>query len=54
MAALAMLIFENEEDAFWAMLAVVEEIMRFEYYRFPLVGSHIDQRIFLGARGGGS
>lgn len=47
LAAFALLTLE-EEQAFWAMAAVVEDIMRFEYYRFPLIGSRIDQHIFLG------
>lgn len=50
LAGFILLVLENEEDAFWTMVAVVEEIMCFEYYRFPLVGSHIDQCIFLGER----
>eukprot|EP00730_Choanoeca_flexa_P016122 TRINITY_DN7556_c0_g1_i1.p1 TRINITY_DN7556_c0_g1~~TRINITY_DN7556_c0_g1_i1.p1 ORF type:complete len:891 (+),score=161.21 TRINITY_DN7556_c0_g1_i1:126-2798(+) len=41
-----LLLYLDEQDAFWGLLTLVENVMEWEYYRFPMLGSHIDLRIF--------
>ncbi|XP_033124012.1 TBC1 domain family member 2B-like isoform X2 [Anneissia japonica] len=45
LAALALL-YLNEEDAFWCMVAIIERIMPPDYYSKTLIGSQTDQRVF--------
>ncbi|XP_030848557.1 TBC1 domain family member 2B isoform X2 [Strongylocentrotus purpuratus] len=44
-AAIALLYLE-EEDAFWCLIAIVEYIMPMDYYSKTLIGSQTDQRVF--------
>ncbi|KAJ8247641.1 hypothetical protein GJAV_G00248600 [Gymnothorax javanicus] len=44
-AALALLVLQNEEDAFWCLVAVVETIMPQDYYSKTLAASQADQRV---------
>ncbi|XP_039614114.1 TBC1 domain family member 2A [Polypterus senegalus] len=46
LAALALLILKNEEDAFWCLVAIVENIMPRDYYSKTLIASQADQRVF--------
>ncbi|KAF7228728.1 TBC1 domain family member 2A isoform X2 [Nothobranchius furzeri] len=45
LAAVALLILQNEEDAFWSLVAVVEAIMPQDYYTKNLIASQADQRV---------
>uniref|UniRef100_A0A3P9M1I4 TBC1 domain family, member 2 n=1 Tax=Oryzias latipes TaxID=8090 RepID=A0A3P9M1I4_ORYLA len=45
LAAIALLVLQNEEDAFWCLLAVVETIMPEDYYTKNLMASQADQRV---------
>ncbi|XP_071955359.1 TBC1 domain family member 2B-like [Antedon mediterranea] len=45
LAAIALL-YLNEEDAFWCMIAIIEYIMPPDYYSKTLIGSQTDQRVF--------
>ncbi|XP_029968083.1 TBC1 domain family member 2A [Salarias fasciatus] len=45
LAAMALLVLQNEEDAFWCLVAVVESIMPLDYYTKSLVASQADQRV---------
>ena len=38
-----MLIFMNEEDAFWLLVTVVETILPDDYYTKSMVGTYVDQ-----------
>ncbi|KAM9356801.1 TBC1 domain family member 2A [Symphorus nematophorus] len=42
-AAIALLVLQSEEDAFWCLVAVVETIMPQDYYTKNLVASQADQ-----------
>lgn len=44
-AAIALLVLQSEEDAFWCLVAVVEAIMPQDYYTKNLVASQADQRV---------
>jgi len=44
-AAIALL-FMNEEDAFWCLLYIVEQLMPMHYYCKQLVGAQVDQAVF--------
>lgn len=44
-AALALLVLQDEEDAFWCLVAVVEVIMPQDYYTKNLLASQADQRV---------
>ncbi|MBN3284443.1 TBD2A protein, partial [Polyodon spathula] len=46
LAAIALLVLKDEEDAFWCLVAVVEIIMPQEYYSKTLIASQADQRVF--------
>lgn len=41
LAALALLVLQSEEDAFWCLVAVVEVIMPQDYYTKNLVASQV-------------
>ncbi|KAI1887793.1 hypothetical protein AGOR_G00194020 [Albula goreensis] len=45
LAALALLVLQDEEEAFWCLVAVVESIMPQEYYSKTLTASQVDQRV---------
>ncbi|XP_047441423.1 TBC1 domain family member 2A [Mugil cephalus] len=45
LAAIALLVLQNEEDAFWCLVAVVEAIMPQDYYTKNLLASQTDQRV---------
>lgn len=43
LAALALLVLQSEEDAFWCLVAVVEAIMPQDYYTKNLVASQVSR-----------
>uniref|UniRef100_H0VE94 TBC1 domain family member 2A n=1 Tax=Cavia porcellus TaxID=10141 RepID=H0VE94_CAVPO len=45
LAAIALLVLEEEESAFWCLVAIVENIMPAEYYSKTLMASQVDQRV---------
>ncbi|XP_061107063.1 TBC1 domain family member 2A isoform X1 [Conger conger] len=45
LAAIALLVLQSEEDAFWCLVAVVEMIMPQDYYSKDLIASQVDQRV---------
>ncbi|XP_051809997.1 TBC1 domain family member 2A [Acanthochromis polyacanthus] len=45
LAAIALLVLQSEEDAFWCLVTVVEAIMPQDYYTKNLVASQADQRV---------
>ncbi|KAJ8417276.1 hypothetical protein AAFF_G00285030 [Aldrovandia affinis] len=45
LAAIALL-YLDEEDAFWCLIAIVEVFMPRDYYTKTLLGSQVDQRVF--------
>uniref|UniRef100_A0A8C7ZJ45 TBC1 domain family, member 2B n=1 Tax=Oryzias sinensis TaxID=183150 RepID=A0A8C7ZJ45_9TELE len=40
------LLYLDQEDAFWALVAIVEVFMPRDYYTKTLLGSQVDQRVF--------
>uniref|UniRef100_A0A3B1K5Q9 TBC1 domain family member 2 n=1 Tax=Astyanax mexicanus TaxID=7994 RepID=A0A3B1K5Q9_ASTMX len=46
LAALALLVLQNEEDAFWCLVTIVQSLMPQDYYTKTLLGSQADQRVF--------
>lgn len=44
LAAIALL-FLNEEDAFWCLVAIIERLMPGGYYKPSLIDAHVDQRV---------
>ncbi|XP_078070086.1 TBC1 domain family member 2A isoform X2 [Mustelus asterias] len=46
LAAIALLILREEEDAFWCLVAIIDCIMPEDYYSKTLTGSQADQRVF--------
>ncbi|XP_072904655.1 TBC1 domain family member 2A isoform X2 [Hemitrygon akajei] len=46
LAAIALLVLQEEEDAFWCLVAIVDCIMPEDYYSKTLTGSQVDQRVF--------
>ncbi|XP_061895946.1 TBC1 domain family member 2A isoform X2 [Entelurus aequoreus] len=46
LAAIALLVLQNEEDAFWCLVSVVDTIMPQDYYTKNLVASQADQHVF--------
>nr|XP_055033510.1 TBC1 domain family member 2A isoform X1 [Misgurnus anguillicaudatus]XP_055033511.1 TBC1 domain family member 2A isoform X1 [Misgurnus anguillicaudatus] len=45
LAAIALLVLQNEEDAFWCLVVIVEHFMPQDYYTKGLVGCQADQRV---------
>lgn len=45
LAAIALL-YLDQEDAFWCLVAIVEVFMPHDYYTKTLLGSQVDQRVF--------
>ncbi|XP_054475143.1 TBC1 domain family member 2B [Anoplopoma fimbria] len=45
LAAIALL-YLDQEDAFWSLIAIVEVFMPRDYYTKTLMGSQVDQRVF--------
>ncbi|MBN3310275.1 TBD2A protein, partial [Amia calva] len=45
LAAIALLVLNSEEDAFWCLVTVVETIMPQDYYNKTLIASQADQRV---------
>ncbi|XP_073907495.1 TBC1 domain family member 2A isoform X2 [Castor canadensis] len=45
LAAIALLVLEDEESAFWCLVAVVETILPADYYSKTLTASQVDQRV---------
>nr|XP_056704912.1 TBC1 domain family member 2A [Euleptes europaea] len=46
LAAVALLVLEEEENAFWCLVHIVENLMPLDYYSNTLIGSQVDQRVF--------
>lgn len=46
LAAIALLVLDEEESAFWCLVAIVETIMPADYYSKTLTASQVDQRVF--------
>ncbi|TDH07264.1 hypothetical protein EPR50_G00104070 [Perca flavescens] len=45
LAAIALLVLQSEEEAFWCLVAVVDDIMPRDYYTKNLLASQADQRV---------
>ncbi|XP_068033326.1 TBC1 domain family member 2A isoform X1 [Anomalospiza imberbis] len=46
LAAVALLVLEDEESAFWCLVYIVENLMPVDYYSETLITSQVDQRVF--------
>ncbi|NXE62886.1 TBD2A protein, partial [Calcarius ornatus] len=46
LAAVALLVLEDEESAFWCLVYIVETLMPADYYSETLITSQVDQRVF--------
>uniref|UniRef100_A0A8B9G5X0 TBC1 domain family member 2 n=1 Tax=Amazona collaria TaxID=241587 RepID=A0A8B9G5X0_9PSIT len=46
LAAIALLVLEDEESAFWCLVHIVENLMPADYYSDTLITSQVDQRVF--------
>ncbi|NXU96767.1 TBD2A protein, partial [Cettia cetti] len=46
LAAVALLVLEDEESAFWCLVFIVENLMPADYYSDTLITSQVDQRVF--------
>ncbi|KAI5100645.1 TBC1 domain family member 2A [Silurus meridionalis] len=46
LAAIALLVLQSEEEAFWCLVAIVQFLMPKDYYTKTLLGSQADQRVF--------
>ncbi|NXN94023.1 TBD2A protein, partial [Rhinopomastus cyanomelas] len=46
LAAVALLVLEDEESAFWCLVHIVENLMPADYYSETLITSQVDQRVF--------
>ncbi|XP_044274838.1 TBC1 domain family member 2A [Varanus komodoensis] len=46
LAAIALLVLEEEESAFWCLVHITENLMPPDYYSNTLIGSQVDQRVF--------
>jgi hypothetical protein len=42
-----LLLFMAEEDAFWMLLITVEDLLPVDYYTKSMIGTHVDQHVFL-------
>ncbi|XP_031693434.1 TBC1 domain family member 2A isoform X3 [Oncorhynchus kisutch] len=45
LAAMALLVLQSEEDAFWCLVAIVETIMPQDFYGKTLTASQVEQRV---------
>ncbi|XP_037980047.1 TBC1 domain family member 2A isoform X2 [Motacilla alba alba] len=45
LAAVALLVLEDEESAFWCLVYIVENLMPADYYSDTLITSQVDQRV---------
>lgn len=45
LAAVALLVLESEEEAFWCLVAIVETIMPQDYYTKDLVASQVGNHL---------
>jgi hypothetical protein len=50
LAAIALLVLEDEESAFWCLVAIVETILPAEYYSKTLTASQVSRRVVHGPR----
>ncbi|NXG47569.1 TBD2A protein, partial [Psilopogon haemacephalus] len=46
LAAVALLVLEDEETSFWCLVHIVENLMPADYYSDTLITSQVDQRVF--------
>ncbi|NXE54815.1 TBD2A protein, partial [Casuarius casuarius] len=46
LAAVALLVLQDEESAFWCLVHIVENLMPADYYSNTLITSQVDQRVF--------
>ncbi|NXD28828.1 TBD2A protein, partial [Spelaeornis formosus] len=46
LTAVALLVLEDEESAFWCLVYIVENLMPADYYSDTLITSQVDQRVF--------
>ncbi|XP_070598301.1 TBC1 domain family member 2A [Erythrolamprus reginae] len=46
LAAIALLILEEEEEAFWCLVHITNNLMPHDYYSNTLIDSQVDQRVF--------
>ncbi|XP_062984561.1 TBC1 domain family member 2A [Elgaria multicarinata webbii] len=46
LAAIALLVLEEEENAFWCLVHITDNLMPPDYYSNTLIGSQVDQRVF--------
>ncbi|KAJ1219215.1 hypothetical protein NDU88_006784 [Pleurodeles waltl] len=46
LAALILLVMQEEESSFWCLVDIVENVMPVEYYSKTLAASQVDQRVF--------
>lgn len=49
LAAIALLVLEDEESAFWCLVAIVETILPAEYYSKTLTASQVSRRVVRGS-----
>lgn len=45
-AALLLLVMKTEEDAFWILAVLLENVLVNDCYTWNLSGCHVDQRVF--------
>ena len=45
-AALLLLVMKKEEDAFWMLAVLIENVLFEDCYTNDLSGSHVEQRVF--------
>lgn len=51
MIAASLLLFIEEEDAFWLMATIVEDLLPASYYSSTLIGIQADQRVLISLIG---
>lgn len=44
--ALLLLVMKTEEDAFWMLAVLLENVLVNEFYADNLTGCHVEQRVF--------